>query len=337
MRVLAITNMYPMPHKPAFGIYIEQQVKGLRAIGVKVNVLYLNRDQEGTKVYRNLKVPVCTEITTYKPDIVHIMYGGIMADRITKIVVNRPTVVTFHGSDVLGQQLSGPVRKLISHFGVWSSRRAACRADGVVAVSKVIADALPQACDRSRIRIIPCGIDLDRFKPMNSDDCKRKLRWRNGALHVLFSTNYRDQVKRPELAQAAVRLLNLRGVEAEIHQLTDVANEEVPFWLNASDVLILTSMHEGSPTIVKEALACNLPVVSVDVGDVAERLAGIDGCHIALPNPDHLADKLALVEARRKRLSARDAVTLMSLESVAVELQTFYRDILASFISQNRA
>ena len=201
----------------------------------------------------------------------------------------------------------------------------------------MIADALPQACDTSRIRIIPCGIDLDRFKPMNSDDCKRKLRWRSGVFHVLFSTNYRDQVKRPELAQAAVRSLNLRGVEAEIHQLTDVANDEVPLWLNASDVLILTSMHEGSPTIVKEALACNLPVVSVDVGDVAERLTGVDGCHIALPNPDNLADKLALVEAQKKRLSARHAVTSMSLESIAAELESFYRDVIASFKKQNRA
>jgi len=57
-------------------------------------------------------------------------------------------------------------------------------------------------------------------------------------------------------------------------------------WLNASNVLLLTSLHEGSPTVVKEALACGLPVVSVDVGDVAERIEGIEGCHLAVATPE---------------------------------------------------
>ena len=75
------------------------------------------------------------------------------------------------------------------------------------------------------------------------------------------------------------------GIDAEMHHLSGVPNDHVPIWLNASDVVLLTSLHEGSPTIIKEALACNRPVVSVDVGDVRERIRGVDGCFLARPDP----------------------------------------------------
>ena len=98
-----------------------------------------------------------------------------------------------------------------------------------------------------------------------------RLGWDPKRFHVLFATSG-NPVKRPELAQAAVGELCRMGVQAEIHLLQDLPNSVVPVWINGSDVLLLTSLHEGSPTIVKECLACNLPIVSVDVGDVAERI-----------------------------------------------------------------
>jgi glycosyltransferase involved in cell wall biosynthesis len=109
-----------------------------------------------------------------------------------------------------------------------------------------------------------------------------------------------------------------------------VPHEEVPIWLNASDVVLLTSLHEGSPNIIKEALACDLPVVSVDVGDVCERINGIEGCHIAMPDPDDIRVKLGLVRARGRRIAGRERMQALSLEQTALYLGSFYHEVVES-------
>jgi glycosyltransferase involved in cell wall biosynthesis len=99
--------------------------------------------------------------------------------------------------------------------------------------------------------------------------------------------------------------------------------------MNASDALILTSLHEGSPTVVKEALACGLPVVSVDVGDVAQRISPVEGCHLAAAEPEELASKLKLVQRFGSRVKARDQIQDLTLQSIAGNLENFYRATLA--------
>jgi len=109
--------------------------------------------------------------------------------------------------------------------------------------------------------------------------------------------------------------------------MAGVPNAEVPFWLNASDALLLTSQHEGSPTIVKEALGCGLPVVSVDVGDVAERIERIEGCHLAQPDATDLANKLALVHQRQQRLDCPPRLEELCVLNVARQLKAFYEHV----------
>jgi glycosyltransferase involved in cell wall biosynthesis len=102
-------------------------------------------------------------------------------------------------------------------------------------------------------------------------------------------------------------------------------------WLNASNVLLLTSLTEGSPNIVKEALACDLPVVSVEVGDVSERIREIEGCYLALSEPDDLATKLRMVHSGPGRVPGRVRMQGLSLEQVALRLRDFYSELLESF------
>ncbi len=320
-----------MPHTPASGTFVEQQIKGLRQIGLNIDVMFVDRAQRGMGIYLGLRRQIHTRIANFQPDMVHVMYGGVMADQVIRAVNDRPTVVTFHGSDLLGEHLSGLLRKLMAGYGVWASWRAARQAHGIVIVSKILQDTLPEDIDRSKVRIIPCGIDTERFKPFNRDVCRNRLGWNAERFHVLFPTNSGDPVKRPGLARAAVEALNRLGIHAEMHQLQGVANDEVPIWLNASDVLLLTSLQEGSPTIVKEALACDLPMVSVDVGDVRERIQEIEGCYLALPEPGDLAAKLFLVHAGPRRVKGRIKLQELSLERVALRLQDFYTEVLDSY------
>src|SRR5262249_2264447 len=147
----------------------------------------------------------------------------------------------------------------------------------------------PKTVSLSKVRIIPNGIDLGRFKPLNRNSCRSRLGWREDRLNVLFPTNSGDRIKRPELARKAVEVAERLGVKVDMHHLRSVPHDQVPVWLNASDAVLLTSLHEGSPNVIKEALACNVPVVSVDVGDVRDRIQGIEGCYLAAPDPDDLA------------------------------------------------
>ena len=273
-----------------------------------------------------LRVPalIRARLAEFDPDLVHIMYGGVMANLATGAVRDRPTVVTFHGSDLLGEQMAGPVRRRIAAYGVRASHQAARRARGIVVVAEALGQKLDAREVRAEIRLIPCGIDLERFRPLDQAACRQQLNWPADRLHVVFNTNGDDPVKRPALARAAVSRMNDIGVRAELHEMVGLRNDEVPVRFNAADVLLLTSLHEGSPTVVKEALACNLPVVSVDVGDVAQRISGIDGCYLASADPGDLAAKLCRVRDERRRLDARPRMSELSLESTARKLAAFY-------------
>ncbi len=327
MRVLAVTNIYPTPKDAARGTFVEQQVKGLRSVGVEVEVLYVNRVRSGAAAYIGVQERVKRSLSAFDADIVHVMYGGVMAWLVTKTVRARPTIVTFHGSDLLGETLAGPWRQMIAGLGVRCSRQSAHRASGVVVVSPALRDVLPATVSRSRIRVIPCGIDVNRFIPLDRQECRRQLGWSNDRMVVLFNSNGGDPVKRPALAYAAVEALQRAGVPAELRELRDRPYAEMPTFLNAGDVLLLTSRHEGSPTIVKEALACNVPVVSVDVGDVRQRIEGIAGCYLAEPNAQDLGAKLRMVAEGPRRIEGRSGIASLSIESVAQELRAFYGEV----------
>jgi glycosyltransferase involved in cell wall biosynthesis len=329
LKVLAVTNMYPRPEAPTSGTFVEQQVKGLRELGLQVEVHLVERSQKGMFAYFGAQRQVAERVRSFRPDLVHVMYGGVMADMITRSLKNVPTVVSFCGSDLLGELLSGRIRKMIASYGVWSSWQAARRASGIIVKSRNLQQALPCEEDRRRAHIIPNGIDLERFRPLDRNECRNALGWPRDGFNVLFPTNTGDPRKRIGLARGAVAELGNLGVIARLRELQDVAHDQVPVWINACDVVILTSLHEGSPNVIKEALACNVPIVSVDVGDVAERVEDIEGCFIADATPSSLAEKLHRVLSGSRRVEGRTAMRELSLERVAARVKTCYLEAVS--------
>ena len=330
MQILAITNMYPTASHPKDGIFVEQQIKALKNTGLDIGVLVVDRSQKGMGVYLGLTQQLRDAISDSQPDLVHCMYGGVMAHIATRTIKDRPVIISFCGSDLLGERLCGPVRRLISSYGIHCSYRAAKKADGIIVKSKNLRDALPSDLPRSKVRILPNGVDLNRFKRLDRGSCRQQLGWRHDCLHVLFPKNTRDPQTRADLARAAVKIIQISGVNVDIHHLQSIPHEEIPVWLNASDAVVLTSIHEGSPNIIKEALACDVPIVSVDVGDVRERIRGIHGCYIALPTANDLASKLQLVAGGPRRVAGGVAVKELSLERISARLAEFYNDVLTS-------
>lgn len=321
--------MYPTPNDPTSGTFVEQQIKGLVRVGLNVQVLLVDRGQKGMFEYRRVRSMVRKACKDFDPDIVHCMWGGVMADIVTRAITDRPTVISICGSDLLGNLYNGIFRKVVSYVGIYACIRAANRADGVVVKSMNLMKALPKTVSPTKVRIIPNGVDLDRFNLLDRGQCRKQLGWRNDVFHVLFPTNRgADPRKRIGLALAAIEVLNRAGLKTELHQLVDVSHQDVPVWLNACDVVILTSYHEGSPNIIKEALACNVAIVSVDVGDVRERIEQVEGCYIAMPTPEDIALKLQLVYSGSRRVPGRVVMQELSIEAVAERLAKFYSDVL---------
>jgi glycosyltransferase involved in cell wall biosynthesis len=183
--------------------------------------------------------------------------------------------------------------------------------------------ALPGNVDRRKVFVIPDAVDLALFRPMDREECRDVLGWRRGICHVLMDAR-EPRRKRTALARESFARAVALGVPAELHELRAVPHTDIPTWMNASDVFLFTSAQEGSPNTVKESLACNLPVVSVDVGDVKERISRVEGCHLVPPEPKEIAEAIREVWTTRRRVDGISAVGDFSIERTAARIADVY-------------
>ncbi len=330
MRVLYVTNMYPTDRHPASGVFVADQIDSLRRAGVTTDLLLAPRLAGGPLVYRELAARLRERTNRQSCDLIHVMYGGVMAEIVTRHMRDFPVVVSFCGSDLLGPARDLKwIRALSVRYGVHASRRAARRAKAIIVKSGGLATSLNYRLDRDRAHVIPNGVDLDRFKPMSQDACREHLGWEWGTHNVLFAGSASNRWKRPGLAEAATAELRGRGVRVRLRMMSGLPHDQVPTWLNASDLMLLTSIHEGSPNILKEALACGVPCVSVDVGDAATRLAPPRAGRLAKPTPLDLAEKIGEVLGWPRHSEAIEGIQELSMERIAARIVSVYEQVLA--------
>jgi glycosyltransferase involved in cell wall biosynthesis len=330
LRVLAVTNAYPRTDEESVGRFVKEQLDSLAAVGVDVRLLHVDRTREGPAVYRRLGPRLRSALAEHEPEVVHVMYGGVMASVAARQVGAVPFVVSFCGNDLLGEGETRFKRRVVERYAIACSRRAARRADHVIVKSNPLREALPTGIDDAKISLLPNGVDLERFSPLDRAESRARLGWPEDRRHVLFPAGPSRPEKRYWLARAAVDALQADGgVGIELRVLENVSRPDVPIWLNASDAVLLTSTHEGSPNVVKEALACDVAVVSTDVGDVSERVAGVIGCAVTAATPEALAAGLQEAFAAG-HVNGRDAVQPLALNRVAERLERIYESVLAS-------
>ena len=322
MRVLVVTNMYPSADRPAYGAFVKSQVESLYKVGIELDVLFIDGRTSNAEYLRCIpRVQRAVQEESYA--LVHAHYG--LSGWVATWQRRLPIVLTYHGDDLLGTpQPSGRA--------TWKSRvarqlglRAGRGARRLVVQSREMLEALPTPL-RDRARVLPMGVDLERFRPRSREECCRELGLDPKRKRILFLGGRTLAVKRFSLAAASVMIVHRHERSADLHVVEGEPPERIPLHMNASDVLLLTSRHEGSPMVVKEALACGLPVVSVNVGDVAERLEGVRGCYVVEAEPEWMAGSLERVLGSDARIDGQAAVAELSLPRVAQRLLEVYRE-----------
>jgi teichuronic acid biosynthesis glycosyltransferase TuaC len=320
MRVLVVTISWTTSGNPRCAPYIAQQAESLRRAGISVDIVCF-RGEKSPINYGRAWREVRDHLKLHECDLIHAHSGQ---SGVVVLPSPLPLVVTFHGSDLLGvvnargrYTLGGAMLRFIG-------QRVAQVADEVILVSKELADYLPgRSC-----HVIPQGVDRRVFRPMPQEEARAELMLPLDKRFVLFASNPAKLTKRFTLAQASVRLLD--GEYApELLVVADAPHASMPLYMNACDVLLITSFHEGSPTVVKEALACGLPVVSVDVGDIRERIGAVEGC-VVCPDEDSetIAAALTSVLSKAKRLETRSELQEVDEKEVTEKVISVYERVL---------
>jgi glycosyltransferase involved in cell wall biosynthesis len=314
-----VTCEWPTSERPQDVPFIVRQVEFLRRAGVDIDVFFFR----GAKKLANY---LCSWKQFHyrrahgQYDLVHAQWGqsGLLA--LPKFL---PLVVTFRGDDLEGIVGPNGHYTLAGRLLQLGSQVVACAADEVITVSEKLARHLP----RRPFHIIPSGLDLDLFRPMPVIDARRQLGLPQDKRLILFAANPENPRKRYWLAHAAVELLG-EALPTEIVVAKGVPHNKMPLYMNACDVLLLTSLHEGSPNVVKEALACNLPVVSTDVGDVSARVGRVEGCAVVYDSPDEVASALRMALNRANRLESREMVITLDEGELTRQIVQVYQKAL---------
>ena len=302
MRVLIITTEWPRFDGDIVGIHVVHQISSLRQAGLDADVFPV-RGQKNPLNYWHASRDL-NRLDLEKYDVIHAHHGqsGIVALSQHK----RPVVVTFHGSDLQGiRDLYGRIT-LLGYVLRLSSRWVAHRANAVIVVSEHLARYLGS---RVNYHVIPAGIDMELFCPMLMAEARLVLGLPPTERLILFVGNPERTEKRFWLAEQAVAVL-AEKMDVKLILAHDISHQQMPFFMNACDVLLVTSSTEGSPSVVKEALACNLPIVSTDVGDIRQRIFSVAGCHICADDqPETIAEALGQVIYHSSgRIAGRETV-----------------------------
>lgn len=300
MRILIVARCKNGHYAP----FITEQVDALKKAGVEC--LYFGVEKNGyIKQFPALK----KVIRQFKPDIIHAHYGlcALFATFQHKV----PVVSTYHGSDINNPK----VLKL--------SKIAIARSAFNIFVSQKNIDS---AHPKGHFALIPCGINMEDYPEISKHEARRIMGLMEDKKYILFAGAFDNPVKNAQLAKDAVSKLN----DVELLELKGYTRPEVSALMHAADAFLMTSHSEGSPQVIKEALMCGCPIVSVEVGDVKEVIDGIQGCYIVDKDAETISKALELALKERIKTKGKERIIERNLSNdiIAEQLKRIYKNLI---------
>jgi teichuronic acid biosynthesis glycosyltransferase TuaC len=323
MKVLMVTNIYPTSVYPGRGSFVKAQIDSIRREGVDVEVEYVNAIDSRLAFPKSAARIACRAYMD-RFDLIHAHYGttGI----ISRLQCRKPVVVSYLGSDILGNPRNqGGGKTVFSGTVALLSRLSSTTMNAVIVKSAELRRKIPRS---HNVFVIPNGVDFSLFHPIEPEKARKQLGFDRKKRYVLFPSNATWLRKCFPLAEAAVHILQNQGMPVELVPVFGQSQDLIPLYMNACHAMVLTSLWEGSPNVIKESMACNLPIVSVDVGDVPEITGGCGGCFIVPRNAAAIAEKLKQILDRPFRTRGRERIRHLEMQTVARQIISIYAGVL---------
>jgi glycosyltransferase involved in cell wall biosynthesis len=321
MKILMISHQLPTTNQPGTMAPVARQIESLRRLGLDIQVLELKGSRKVKYIPALWKIAAMVN----RVDIVHAHFG--YCGWIARSQFTKPVIVSFMGDDLLGTRNKSGKIKPLSKVPAYINKKIAGFVDGVIVKTPEMAQAIAPV----KAHVVPNGVDIELFRPMPIAKARQKLNWDNDSHYVLFPGNPALPVKCFPLAQAGIEHAS-RILDAPINliPLQGIKPEDVPIYMNACSAMVMVSHSEGSPNVVKEAMACNLPITSVPVGDTVEQLKSVDGYALVERDPQQIGAAIATIIRGKVVAKGRDAILKRGLDltSVAYRIKTIYHETL---------
>ena len=321
-----------------FAPFIEEQARALQLQGCEV--VFFGVQGKGIMGYLRCLPAIKRAIRQHQPDLIHAHYGlsGLLANLQRRV----PVITTYHGSDINVPSVLrfSKIAMRLSAHNIFVSQRNVTLA---LSPNSLITYRL-----KKRYMLLPCGVNL----PLPWSELQTQRvgqltlnQWVQSKLekdvkYVLFAGAFDNAVKDPELANSAIAFYNstftnsqspIANRPIELIELKGYNRDQVNALMYNCDALLMTSKTEGSPQVIKEAMACGCPIVSVDVGDVAERVSGVEGCYVVpTRDPKDIAEALHKAITFEGKTNGRQRIIEMGLrnEQVAERLMAIYQSLV---------
>lgn len=299
-----------------FGIssIVNNQGKSLEKAGIRIDYFIIKG--KGLKGYIQNTHKLRKYISKGKYDLIHAHYS-LSALLATLSHPKIPIIASLMGSDAK----MGIFWRLIIQLNAFFFWKAV-----IVKSNKMKAElGLNQGC------VIPNGVDLSKFKPCEKEKANTRVNLSQKKKYISFISNPSRFEKNFDLAKKSIELI--KDENLILNTVFDKTHDEISEYLNSTDLLILTSFWEGSPNVIKEAMACNAPIVSTDVGDVKWVIGNTEGCYISSFEPEDVAEKIMLAlnfSEIKGRTNGRDRIIELGLdtETVAKKIILLYNKVL---------
>lgn len=284
--------------------FINDQVKSLEKFDIDFN-FFLIKGKGFLGYLMNLN-NLFNKIKTFKPDLIHAHYGlsGLLCCFQFKV----PVIITYHGSDIhfFPQRILSFIASRFATFNIFVSKELASRINM-----------------KKNYKIIPCGVDLEIFKEFEPINYKKDF----SKILILFSSNFNRKIKNYDLAKKSINYLNNNQIE--LLELKGYSRNQVAELMNISNLGLLTSFEEGSPQFIKEAMACNLPIVATKVGDIEDLFRNEEGYIFASFDFVDVANKIKQLidfSQLKGKTKGREKVISLGLDinNIAQEIYMIY-------------
>lgn len=290
-------------------VFVREQGEGLRALGADVE--YFAVVGKGVMGYlRNYK-HLQKAIKAFQPHLIHAHFG--LCGALCVMQSRVPVVITCHNGETL------------SWYGNIITSLAIQRAAHTICVARHIYDKLYLKPKNYTIK--PCGIEMTDV--MDKTIAQQKMNLPKDKINILFGGSFSNLRKNVALANAALNILNRDDIN--LIEMKGFSREQVTLLYNACDMLLLPTKSEGSPQVLKEAMAYNCPVVATDVADISYLLDGVSNSYVTTFDPADVADKIQKVIASGERTNGRERIMQLRLTNreVAKAIKTIYENILS--------